>query len=100
MRRRSMDLQIHCKNVKVPSGVQEQIAKKLDHLDRISRHIFGSELMFEEERGRIKGELIVRVKGRRLTAKTVGKDPLAVTTTLREKMESQLKKYEGKMKSR
>ena len=95
-----MELQILGKNLKVPSDTQKWISQKLNHLDRVSTHILSSELILEEERGRIKGELIVRVKGRNLTAKAMEKDPMAVTTTLRGKMESQLKKYEGKMKSR
>ncbi len=95
-----MELQILSKNVELASGIEERITKKIDHLDRISPRILKGELIFEEERGRIKGELILKVKGKNLTAKTVGKDLIVVTTALRDKMETQLRKYEGKLKSR
>jgi ribosomal subunit interface protein len=93
-----MELQILNKNVELTKETEQSITKKLDHLDRISSHIMNGELVLEEERGRINGELILNVKGKKLTARAVEKDAITVITTLRSKMQSQLKTYEGKMK--
>ncbi|RKZ00996.1 MAG: ribosome-associated translation inhibitor RaiA [Candidatus Hydrothermota bacterium] len=88
------------KDMPITDGLKQHIEKRFSTFERYSNHIIDGELIFDEERGRFKGELILRVKGTTLTAKSVGKTPLDVIDELKDKMKKQLRRYEEKLKDK
>ncbi len=95
-----MKISIQGKNLEITNGLRQYAEKRLSTLDRYSRNIIDSELVLEEEKGRVKGEMIVKVKGSTLKVSSVGKDAFNAIDELKDKIKSQLKKYEEKLKDR
>lgn len=95
-----MELKIIARNLDLTDALKDYINKRLMGLDRYSNNIIDSEFILQEIRGRYEGELIVKVKGQTLTAKTQRKDPYEVIDELKDKIKTQLKKYEEKLSNK
>jgi len=95
-----MELRIVSKNVELTDGLKSYLIKRLSKLDKFSNRIISGEVSLEEERGRFKGEVILRMKGSILTAKGEGKDPYETVDVLKDRITSQIKKYEDRTKRR
>lgn len=96
-----MKMQVVFKNLKdevLRERIRTYAEKRLSNLTRYSPHIVNGELVFEEGRGQYETILKIRVKGTNLTAKARGKDPLEGIDRVKDKIKSQLKKYEEKLK--
>ncbi len=96
-----MKVQVVFKNLEdelIKDRIREYLEKRLGNLDRYSNHIVDGEFTIEEERGRFRSSLILKVKGTTLKAAGVGKDPFEVIDLLKDKMKSQLMRYEEKLK--
>jgi ribosomal subunit interface protein len=96
-----LDIKLTAKNFELTDRMREYINKRLAKLDRYSKHILKSNIVFEEFRGRYKGEFFVEVsKKGLLKASFENSDFYALIDNLREKMEVQLKRFEEKLKRR
>ncbi len=96
-----MKMQVVFKNLKdevLRNKIRTYAEKRLSNLTRYSHHIINGELTFEEGRGQYETVLMVHVKGANLTAKARSKDPLESIDRVKDKIKSQLKKYEEKLK--
>ncbi len=93
-----MEIRLVTRDMEATEGLKEYINKRLSGLDRYSSHIIDAELILDEQRGRFLGELVVKVKGSTLTAKTQAKDPFTAIDELKDKIKAQLNKYEDKLK--
>ncbi|MCD6087926.1 MAG: ribosome-associated translation inhibitor RaiA [Candidatus Hydrothermae bacterium] len=93
-----MEIKLITRDIEATDGLREYIEKRLSGLDKYSSHIIDAELILDEQRGRFLGELVVKVKGSTLTAKSQAKDPFSAIDELKDKMKSQLVKYEDKLK--
>lgn len=96
-----MKMQVMFKNLKddvLREKIRTYAEKRLSNLTRYSPHIINGELTFEEGRGQYETILVIRVKGANLTAKSRSKDPLEGIDRVKDKIKSQLKKYEEKLK--
>ncbi len=92
---------IVAKNFELKDDMKKYIEKRLSKIKRFSRHIIKTNLTFEEQRGRYRGEFIVEVvKKGVLKASSQHSDFFTVVDQLKDKMEVQLKKYEQKLKGR
>jgi len=95
-----MELKIVARNLDLTDALKDYINKRLTGLERYSNNIIDSEFILQEIRGRYQGEVIVKVKGQTLTAKSQRKDPYEVIDELKDKIKTQLKKYEEKLSDR
>lgn len=91
---------ITSKNVELTEDMKGYIEKRFKKMERFSNHINKAELILEEQRGRFIGEFLVDVNRKLLKAKSMSNDFFFVIDELKDKMERQLKKYEGKLKHR
>ena len=95
-----MELTLTAKNFEFTDALKEYINKRLNFMNKFSDYIISAELIMEEQRGRYTGNLVVKVKGQTLTAKSTEKDPYILVDTLKEKIKHQLVKYEEKLQDR
>ncbi|MEO0143629.1 MAG: ribosome-associated translation inhibitor RaiA [candidate division WOR-3 bacterium] len=91
-------MRVTARNFEITETLREYINKRLGYLGRYSNHIIDSEMIFHEERGQYKGELIIKVKGRTIKAETKSNDILKVVDELKDIAIRELKKYEEKLK--
>ncbi len=94
-------LNIVARNFELRDDMKNYIEKRLSKIERFSKHIIKSNLVFEEQRGRYTGELLVEVaKKGILKATATNSDFFAVVDELKDKINKQLKKYEQKLKGK
>ncbi len=93
-------MRITARNFEITETLRDYISKRLGNLGRYSDNIIDAEIIFYEERGRYKGEMIVKVKGRTIKAETKSNDILKVVDELKDTVIRELKKYEEKLKDR
>ncbi|MEN3046227.1 MAG: ribosome-associated translation inhibitor RaiA [Candidatus Hydrothermales bacterium] len=87
------------KNFELTDDMRRYVEKRLSKIDRFSNHIIKSNLIFEEQRGRYRGEIIIEVTRKGiLKAEAQNSDFFSVVDDLKDKITSQLKKYEQKLK--
>ncbi len=91
-------MRITARNFEITETLREYISKRLGNLGRYSDNIIDAEIIFHEERGQYKGEMIVKVKGRTIKAETKSKDILQVVDELKDTVIREIKKYEEKLK--
>lgn len=92
-------LNIMAKNFELTDDMRRYVEKRLSKIDRFSNHIIKSNLIFEEQRGRYRGEIIIEVTRKGiLKAEAQNSDFFSVVDDLKDKITSQLKKYEQKLK--
>ena len=93
-----MNLQIAARRMELAPALGEYVAKRCAKRERFSRNIWGGEFIIEEQRGRFRGEVILKVKGKTLTASSENKDPMALVDDLRDTILGSLKSYEERLR--
>lgn len=95
-----MKYNIVARNVELTDSLKDYIAKRLDGLDKYSKHIINGELIIEELRGRYITEMILKVKGNTIAVKTNESDLYQSIDRLKDVLKKQLVKYEEKLRER
>ncbi len=94
-------LNIVTKNFELKDDMKNYIEKRLSKMDRFSKHIIKSSLILEEQRGRYTGEILIEVSRKGiLKATATNSDFFSVVDELKDKINTQLKKYEQKLKGK
>ena len=95
-----MRLQIVARGMSLSEALSDYAEKKIGRLARLSTRIVKGELILQRERGRVKGELILRVKKGVLVVRADGGDAFRVIDALRERMAARLRRYEARWNPR
>jgi len=95
-----MRLQMVMRGVESSNALADYAHKKIGRLERLSTRIVKGELVIQRERGRVKGELILRVKRGVLVVRADGRDAIKVIDSLRDRMAARLRRYEARWNPR
>jgi len=93
-------ISITSRNVEVTPEMKSYIEKRLKKMEKLSDKINKAEVIIEEQRGRYRCEFLVDVNRKFLKAQSISNDFFYAIDELKDKMERQLKKFEGKLKRR
>lgn len=95
-----MRLQLVARGMNLSEALSDYVDKKIYRLERLSTRIVRGELVLQRECGRIKGELILRVKKGVLVVRAEGGDIHNVIDLLRNRMAMRLRRYEARWNPR
>ncbi len=95
-----MKYNIVARNVELTDSLKDYISRRLDGLDKYSRHIINGELIIDELRGRYTAEMVLKVKGNTIAVKAEQKDLYQAIDELKDILKKQLTKYEDKLRER
>ncbi len=91
-----MRLRVAARNLPLTELLSDYLEKRLSRLDRFSTRIIDGEVVLSQERGQIKGELVLRVKRGVLVVRANAPDAFQVVDLLRDRMKARLKRYEAR----
>ncbi len=95
-----MKYNIVARNIELTDSLKDYINKRLEGLERYSHHIMDGEMTVEELRGRYITQFVINMKGSVITAKCERKDLYESIDGLKDKLKTQLTKYEDKLRER
>jgi putative sigma-54 modulation protein len=95
-----MEKRITARHFELTEELKDFAEKQLDRLSRYFNQIIDCHLVLELEKSRQSAELNVKVYGTVLTSKHRSFDMYESVEKVTDKMESQVKKYKGKLKDR
>ncbi len=95
-----MKYNIVARNVELTDSLKDYISKRLDALDKYSRHLLNGELIIDEFRGRYTAEMVLKMKGNTIAVKAEQKDLYQAIDELKDVLKKQLTKYEDKLRER
>ena len=95
-----MRLQVVARGVPLSEALHEYVGKKMRRLEKLSTRIVKGELILQQERGRVKGELILWVKKGVLVVRADGGDAFRVIDAIRDRMAARLRRYEARWNPR
>ena len=95
-----MKYNIVARNIELTDALKEYISKRLDGLDKYSKHIIDGELIIDELRGRYTTQMVLKLKGHTIAVKTEQKDPYMAVDELKDVLKKQLTRYEDKLRER
>lgn len=98
-----MNIIVKGKHFDVKNGLREQVEEKVSKLTRYFNHIINAEVEFSQDKGRkqpLLVEITLHASGRIIRSEVEEKDPIVALDKALEKLESQLKKYKGRLRER
>ncbi len=95
-----MKYNIVARNIELTDSLKHYISRRLDGLDRYSKHIINGELIIDELRGRYTAEMVLKMKGNTITVKAEQKDLYQAIDELKDILKKQLVRYEDKLRER
>ncbi|MBL7959999.1 ribosome-associated translation inhibitor RaiA [bacterium] len=95
-----MKIRITSRHQKLAPKLREYIEEKLDRVERYYDRIIDCEVVIVKEKIAEKVEISIKVYGKSLNVKAKDPDLTKAIDLCMDKLEVQLKKFKGKMKSR
>lgn len=95
-----MQIRTTARHFDLTDDLKDFAEKQIGKLERYFNHIIDSHLILETEKSRMTAELKLKVYGTVLTSKHRSFDMYDSVEKVMDKMETQLKRYKGKLKDK